>query len=163
VLVDYARYFAIAAHGQQKRKYTGDPYWFHLRNVVNTLSKYYVDFDAYIVGWLHDVVEDTPMTCFDVAEHFNDSIAQHVSDLTEPYNPKKNRAWRKAYYNEILINSCELVQTVKYADMLDNTESIEMHDPDFAKIYLKEKRELLKHMDKGNKELYNLVCLQCRM
>jgi hypothetical protein len=38
------------------------------------------------------------------------------------------------------------VQTVKVADMIDNTSTIVEYDPKFAKVYLKEKRLLLKEL-----------------
>lgn len=159
-MVDYAKYFAIGAHGIQKRKYTNLPYWTHLENVVSILSNYYPDINAYIVAWLHDTVEDTWVTCFDIKEHFNDEIALYVSQLTMPSNEFGNREKRLSFYNEQLSHSGELVQTVKYADLLDNTSSIEQYDPDFAKVYLKEKRELLPLINKGHPELYKLVCQQ---
>ncbi len=160
VMVDYAKYFAIGAHGNQKRKYTNLPYWTHLQEVVSILFKYCPDITSYIVAWLHDTVEDTWVTCFDIQEHFNDEIALYVSQLTIPSNDFGNRKKRMNYYNSQLAESCPLVQTVKYADLLDNTSSIEQYDPDFAKIYLKEKRALLPLIDKGNKELYKVVCKQ---
>lgn len=161
VMVDYARYFAIGCHGLQRRKYSHEPYWTHPSSVVDILYEYYPDIDAYIVGWLHDVVEDTWATCFDIAEHFNDKIALYVSQLTMPSLEFGNRQKRMEMYNRTLAESCELVQTVKYADLLHNTESITQYDPDFAKVYLAEKRELLPMINKGEKRLYERVCQQC--
>lgn len=163
ILVDNARWFAIGAHGNQKRKYTNLPYYTHLESVVNILSKYYMDLTAYTCGWLHDVVEDTTFSVLDIQQLFGVEIAHHVNDLTEPSVPGKNRAWRKAAYNEQLANSCALVQTVKYADLLDNTESINKYDIDFAKIYLKEIRVLLPLIQKGDPTLYRLVCEQVKL
>lgn len=158
VMVDYARYFAIGAHGTQKRKYTGEPYYTHCEAVCNILIDYYPHIDAYITAWLHDTVEDTWVSVLDIQEHFGERIAKYVSDLTMP--DLGNRRQRIDAYNKVLINSCELVQTVKYADMLHNTESINKHDPDFAKVYLYEKRKLLPLLNKGEPRLYKLVCQQ---
>lgn len=159
-MVEYAKYFAIGAHGQQKRKYTGQPYWIHLESVYRILVDNYKHIDAYICAWLHDVVEDTNFSIFDIQLFFGHEIARYVSDLTEPQAPGKNRAWRKDHYNEQLKNSSPLVQTVKYADLIDNTGSIEKHDPDFAKVYLAEKRILLPLINKGDPTLYSKVCSQ---
>lgn len=159
-IVDSARWFAIGAHGLQKRKYTNEPYWTHCEAVVDILRTYYVNIDAYVVGWLHDTVEDTWATSLDIQDLFGRRIANYVSALTLPPKEFGNRKHRYDYYNKILIDSCELVQTVKYADMLHNTSSIEKYDPDFAKIYLKEKRDLLPYINKGEKRLYQLVCKQ---
>lgn len=159
--VDYAKYFSIGCHGLQKRKYTHEPYWTHPQKVVEILSQYYPSIEAYIVGWLHDVVEDTWATCFDIEEHFGIDIAKYVSQLTMPSKEFGNREKRITSYNFQLAQSCELVQTVKYADLLHNTESITKYDHNFAKIYLAEKRKLLPMINKGEQRLYERVCEQC--
>ena len=37
-LIAQTRDFAIHFHGEQKRKYTGEPYWHHCRNVAELVS-----------------------------------------------------------------------------------------------------------------------------
>jgi len=49
------------------------------------------------------------------------------------------------------------VQTIKVADMIDNTESIVAHDPKFAKIYLEEKRLLLDVLTKADASLVDVA------
>lgn len=163
MMLEKAKYFSIGCHGLQQRKYINEPYWKHPEAVVKILEKYYPIEKAMVVAWLHDVVEDTWATCFDINIHFDAEIALYVSNLTMPDKSLGNRAKRIALYNSILSDSCELVQSVKYADLIHNTASIEKYDPDFAKVYLKEKRELLIMMDKGNPILYGIACKQCKM
>jgi len=162
-MIEQAKYFSIGCHGNQRRKYTHEPYWRHPEAVAKIIEKNYNVNDAIVVAWLHDVVEDTWATCFDIQFHFGEPIAFYVSQLTMPDHSYGNREKRIARYNEILINSCELVQTVKYADLIHNTSSIEKHDPEFSKIYLKEKRQLLEVMTKGNSDLYKIARKQCGM
>ena len=57
-MLDKARAFALTAHGSQM--YGDRPYAFHLEAVVSLLSGYGTD--AQIVGYLHDVIEDTRVT-----------------------------------------------------------------------------------------------------
>ena len=109
---------------------------------------------------MHDTVEDTWVTCFDIKEHFGDLIADYVSYLTMPSYEFGNREKRIKYYNDALADSPPLVQTVKYADLIDNTSSIEKYDPDFSKVYLREKRRLLPLINKGEPRLYELACNQ---
>jgi hypothetical protein len=45
-------------------------------------------------------------------------------------------------------------QTIKLADLIDNTSSIVERDPDFARVYLYEQAELMKVLTKGNPFLY---------
>jgi len=45
-------------------------------------------------------------------------------------------------------------QTIKYADLLDNSADILKNDSKFAKVYLKEKEMILDQMNQGNQTLY---------
>ena len=154
--VDSAKYFAIGAHGQQKRKYTGEPYWTHLQEVAAILQENTLCTTEMLqAAWLHDVVEDTQFTIFDINEFFGSLVCEYVNALTEPN--MQNRKTRKIYYNQQLCASSPEVQTIKYADLISNTSSIVECDPDFAKVYLKEKRELLSLMMGGDNKLYNMA------
>ena len=42
---------------------------------------------------------------------------------------------------------------------MDNGMDIMSNDPKFGEVYLKEKEQILKYMDRGNQELYN-KCLE---
>jgi hypothetical protein len=44
-------------------------------------------------------------------------------------------------------------QTIKYADIIDNCAFIADQDPDFGKVFLRECKNLLKKMTKGNEQL----------
>jgi (p)ppGpp synthase/HD superfamily hydrolase len=119
-MLDDARSFAITAHGSQR--YGARPYVFHLDAVVELLSPYGVE--AQIVGYLHDVVEDTAVTKDDVRDRFGDLVAQCVSLLTDA--PGANRAERKAGTYARLATVAgpgELALVVKAADRLANVRS----------------------------------------
>jgi guanosine-3',5'-bis(diphosphate) 3'-pyrophosphohydrolase len=53
-----------------------------------------------------------------------------------------------------LISVSAEAQTIKYADIIDNSIDIVENDPDFAMIFLKEYRDLLRGMNKGEQLLY---------
>ena len=59
-----AEKFATNAHARihQLRKYTGQPYQVHLRAVVGLVSAVTSDDNLIAAAWLHDIVEDTPVT-----------------------------------------------------------------------------------------------------
>jgi (p)ppGpp synthase/HD superfamily hydrolase len=155
--IDAAKWFAIGAHGQQKRKYTYEPYWTHLQEVVSILRENAVCTTEMLQSaWLHDVVEDTQFSIFDIKEFFGKVVAEYVSALTEPAG--HNRSARKSHYLDQLCSASPEVQTIKYADLISNTSSIVEHDPDFAKLYLKEKRTLLEVMFKGDPILHKMAC-----
>ena len=152
-LVEKAKLFATAAHGAigQIRKYTGEPYVTHPIRVMNLVSTVVQDERVLAAALLHDVIEDTAITKEDIAV----DVADMVVALSDP--PKveggPNRKARKAQDRVRLANAPADVQTVKVADMIDNTESIVAHDPKFAKLYLEEKRLLLEVLTNANPKL----------
>lgn len=156
VKITKAEMFAIQAHGDQKRKYTNEPYINHPMAVATL-----VDFinnsneDMICASILHDVVEDTKYTLKDIEKRFGEKIAELVmwlTDISEPHHG--NRAFRKQMDREHIAIAPADAQTIKLADLIDNTRSIVKHDPGFAKVYMQEKRKLLDVMDKGNKQLW---------
>ena len=61
--------FAIEAHGDQRRKYTGEPYVVHPIQVADILEKEVeATTEMLAAAILHDVVEDTPVTLRDIKE-----------------------------------------------------------------------------------------------
>lgn len=158
-LTHKAMLFAIYAHGEQIRKYTGEPYWKHCAEVaaiVQTAPG--CSWEMIAAAWLHDVLEDTDHTADDIREQFGDVVATLVEALTDtPTKPGLNRATRKALDRARLAAASPEVQTIKLADLISNTASIVKHDPGFAKLYLKEKAALLDVMRSGDTALYNMA------
>ena len=88
-----ARAFAIDAHGGQR--YGAHPYVVHLDDVVEILAGLPArDEPTLIAGYLHDVVEDTPVTLTQVGQRFGEGVARCVDLLTDA--PGRNRKERKA-------------------------------------------------------------------
>ena len=142
-------------HSGQKRKYTGEPYHIHPFEVADILKKNGASEEVVAAGYLHDVVEDCDVAEADVRALFGDRIADLVMMVTDVSKPGDgNRKLRKALDKDHLANADADGQTVKLADLISNTSSIVKYDPSFAKVYLKEKRELLDVMKKGDRELH---------
>lgn len=80
----------MKAHGEQR--YGDQPYVYHLDGVAGLLLPY--GRTAQVIGYLHDVVEDTPVTVADIERTFGGLIAQCVALLTD--EPGETRAARKA-------------------------------------------------------------------
>lgn len=141
-----AKVFATAAHGaiDQRRKYTNAPYITHplaVALLVESVEAHTVDMVC--TAWLHDVLEDTSVPYEVLNAVFGRDIADMVHLLTDVGHEYGNRAKRKAYDRDRLAGAPGSVQTVKVADLIDNTSTIVDFDPDFAKVYLREKRALL--------------------
>lgn len=149
--------FAVGAHEaiQQKRKYSGEPYWKHLYRVSDIvgLLRFKLGFDigAKMIetAWLHDVIEDTPITEEILKDWFDPDVVEGVVLLS---NNKDigSRKLRKQMEVERLINAPNWVKTVKLADVLDNARDFRKHDLKYAeKVWFPEKRVLLEEALKG--------------
>lgn len=158
-LVWRAMQFAIAAHGAQVRKYTGEPYWKHLAEVVGILSAAEsVTPEMIAAAWLHDTVEDTRVTIDVIAREFGDEVARLVAGLTDISRPEDgSRKRRKQLDREHVAAGCWMIQTIKLADLISNTGSVTVHSPSFAKVYVPEKRSLLEVLTKGDQNLLSLA------
>lgn len=154
-----ARLFAARAHGDQKRKYTGEPYTVHTSNVADRVRTVPHTPHMLAAAHLHDVVEDTATTLDDLAREFPPGVVSLVNQLTDRYADPKHgsRSMRKYLERERLSTISQDAMTIKLADMLDNTHDIATHDPNFAKVYIPEMRLLLPMLRHGDRELWMLA------
>ena len=166
VIIQQVKEFATEAHGDQRRKYSGERYMAHLLRVMNTCYLHLNTLPVLAAALLHDVLEDTPVTEADVRKFLHSVMIQEdaehtlalVVELTDEYTKKKfprlNRTERKHHERERLISISPEAQTIKYADIIDNSVDIVENDPDFALTFLNEYIEVLRGMDKGDQVLY---------
>jgi hypothetical protein len=155
-----AEEFATEAHARagQVRKYTGEPYIEHPRAVVALVRSVPHDEEMLAAAWLHDVVEDTGVRLDTVREHFGAAVAAMVEQLTDVSKPSDgNRAARKAIDREHTARAWPKTKTVKLADLIDNSRSILARDPEFAAVYLSEKRALLPLLVEGDAHLWKIA------
>ncbi len=153
-------------HGDQKRKYTGEPYVNHTIQVAKIVKNYGGDDNMVYAAVLHDVLEDTPIRELELLDRLLDIlntedsiiVLKLVKELTDVYTkdnyPDVNRKGRKEMEAIRMGRISPKAQTIKYADLLDNGQDIMKNDPKFGRVYLKEKELILKYMNKGNQELY---------
>lgn len=158
--IEKAREFAKRAHESvpQYRKYTHEPYIVHPAAVAKLVAGVTDDEATICAAWLHDVVEDTPVTLRDIEAEFGKDIAAMVADLTDVSKASDgNRADRKRIDREHTKRASANAKTVKLADLIDNSRSIAKHDPEFAKVYMREKKLLLDVLHEGNATLYAMA------
>lgn len=158
-----AKAFATKCHEDinQVRKYTGEPYINHPASVVEIVRSVPHTEAMLCATWLHDTVEDTNATIDDIKREFGEEVAALVEMLTDVSKPSDgNRKKRKAIDREHTAKASPQAKTIKLADLIDNTKTIVAFDPEFAKIYLAEKRLLLDVLGDGDKTLFNLAMKQ---
>ena len=157
-MLDEVLKFATLAHIDQKRKYTGDPCTVHpiaVSEIVKTVE--HTD-EMVAAALLHDVVEDTDVTIEQVEAKFGYKVAELVGWLTDVSKPEDgNRKTRKALDREHSAQAPAEAQTIKVADLIHNTDSIERHDPSFWKIYKQEKIALLDVLTKADQTLVRIA------
>jgi len=156
-IVKKAKEFASFHHASinQLRKYTGEPYIVHPAAVAKIVSSVSHTDAMLAAAWLHDTVEDTHATLEMIKQEFGDEIASLVEMLTDVSTPTDgNRAKRKTMDAAHTEKASAAAKTVKLADLIHNSESILKHDAQFAKIYIREKAELLKVLSEGDPILY---------
>ena len=155
-LVERARTFATAAHAAVKhlRKYTNEAYSVHPAAVAKLVEQVPHTDEMVAAAFLHDVVEDTGVTIELVRAEFGEEVADLVGWLTDLSRPTDgNRETRKAIDRAHSAKAPAAAQTIKLADVIDNSATIEAHDPDFARVFRHEKRRLLEVMTAGDPTL----------
>lgn len=158
--------FVKQQHGKQSRKYTGEPYSSHCLSVaeicVSARCYQFVE-----VALCHDLLEDTECTSEKLMEkllslgyHYHYEvihICRDVEQLTNKYTheayPDMNRERRKKEEAKRLSKASYQSQSVKMADIIDNSKSIIKYDPKFARVYMEEARNLFTVLDRANPTL----------
>lgn len=156
-------------HGSQVRKYTSEPYYYHVMGVAAIVSAHVTG--AIETALCHDLLEDTDCTeqelkdklkeiGYDAANtlHIVNGIKWLTDEFTHEKYPDWNRKERKRQEVQRLRGASGFIHSIKYADMIDNAKSIVEHDPGFARKYLEEMVFLLDQCRLGNIELYMRAC-----
>lgn len=162
--------FCVLHHHTQKRKYTNEPYINHCIAVAE-MAEGKCKF-GWEIGMCHDLLEDTECTAYELqgallrfgydnleAKSIRDCVVELTDIYTTEEFPSLNRLKRKELEANRLSKISYYSQTVKYCDLIDNTESIVENDKGFAVKYIAEKRTILNRMYKGNPEMYK-KCLR---
>lgn len=146
--IDLARRYAKIAHKDQKRKWTGEPYFEHLHEVYCLADQYFPMPDwALAVAYLHDVVEDTDVTYTDLDRAgFAPEVVEGVWFLTDTAEYLGNRATRKWLDRHRLSLASNCIKAIKLCDLVSNMPGIMAQKNGFSKLYRQEANLLLNTM-----------------
>ncbi len=118
---------SIRAHGNQKRA-SGEPYWTHPANVALILAKWGADSSTIAASFLHDVLEDTPLTQKELKREFGPSITHLVEGVTKLDQVAKmgKKFTDIANIQKIMLAASKdwRVMTIKLADRLHNVRTL---------------------------------------
>lgn len=140
-----AKEFAYKAHKGMTRKGKELPFTYHLELVNKILKTLTNDDNILAAGWLHDVVEDTPIALEELKKEFNDEVCYYVELETED----KSLPWKERKLNqiqELKENKSEVV-FIAYADKMANLTEM-------ANDYKLIKAELWNRFNRGKEEQY---------
>lgn len=125
--------FAKAAHEGQKRS-SGEDYFIHPCAVVEILADFGFDSSTVIAAFLHDVLEDTPVTPEQLAEEFGQEILELVEGVTKLDKlqfTNREEAQAENFRKFFMAMAKDLrVIIVKLADRLHNMRSLKYLPPE---------------------------------
>lgn len=123
-ILEHAKLIALLAHlGQVDKGY--NPYIEHPSAVASMVG---TD-ELKTVAWMHDVVEDSPITIEDLRPYFPRDVVDAIDAITK--RPNEDRAH---YLNRVAENP--MAARVKIADLTHNTDLSRIKNPtprDFAR------------------------------
>jgi len=144
-IVKNALEFSIEMHKNQKRK-SGDPYVVHCIDVANILIDWNMDVTTVASALLHDTVEDTDVTIEKIRESFGDDIAFLVDGVTKVDNIifKSEEHKQAENFTKLFLSLAKDLRVIiiKFADRLNNMQTIEHLSPKKRKEIATETKEI---------------------
>lgn len=156
LLYDYidAIEFATRAHASQTRKFGArEPYVAHPIRVSKLVLKVTEDLSVVrrltlaTAAVLHDVIEDTDVQAYAIADSFGDEVKTLVESVTK--NTKLPKSDKELEFLLRFKQSSVDTVLIKLADRYDNLKSMSEAPSDFQTKYLKNTGQLLKAIPTG--------------
>ncbi len=126
--VEKAYRVAQDAHATQRRK-SGEPYLIHPLRVATTIARLGLGPASVAAALMHDSVEDSDLTIYEVTESFGREVANLVDGVTKlgkvPYLSRREQQ-AESFRKMLLAMSQDIrVLLVKLADRLDNMQTLQ--------------------------------------
>lgn len=126
-VVNRAFYFAKSAHMGQKRA-SGEEYFTHPCAVAKILMDLGMDYNTVAASFLHDVLEDTPVSEADIKEAFGEEILALVLGVTklDKIEFKSREEEQAENFKKIFVSMAKDIRVIiiKLADRLHNMRSL---------------------------------------
>ena len=148
--------FASESHKGQTRKDGKTPYILHPIRVAAKVSAHPAATEPMIIAaYLHDVIEDCPVTREQIEARFGTVCAEYVYLLT---NISKSlgiqpRKARKEYDAKRLSSAPKEVKIIKLCDRIDNLSEISCLERGFQLLYQEESLFLYERIRDGDENL----------
>ncbi len=145
--------FAVKMHEGQTRL-NGEPYIKHPLHVVQNVLKYKKSKNIEVLlmsACLHDTIEDTETTYYDIVQNFGPQVASLVLELTTDED-MKNALGKQQYLSIKMKNMSSWALVIKLCDRLDNVNDlVNCEDEKFKNKYINETIEIIDYLLKNAK------------
>ncbi|MBQ2872843.1 MAG: bifunctional (p)ppGpp synthetase/guanosine-3',5'-bis(diphosphate) 3'-pyrophosphohydrolase [Bacilli bacterium] len=139
--------YATKMHQFQYR-HDGSNYINHPLRVANLVKKFKISSnieDLYIAAILHDIIEDTEGTYYDIIKKYGPQVASIVLELTNNDDLKKEVG--KTKYLELKMkNMSSWALVIKLCDRLDNITDVISSTETFRNKYVRETIEIINYI-----------------
>ena len=137
--------FAYTLHQGQYRK-SGEPYIAHPVAVAGLLRDFGGDSAMIAAGFLHDVVEDTEVTCEEIEQLFGEPVRQLVEGVTKlsSFNFASKTERQAENFRRMFMAMARDIRVivVKLADRLHNMRTLEHLKPEKQRRIAQETRDI---------------------
>lgn len=126
------------------------PYISHLAEAAEMVRRNGGTEAVIMAAWLHDTIEDTSTTLFDIERRFGPRIASLVDELTD--DPTHTKAQRHQAQIDNAPHKTKNAALIKAADQLSNVRSLRLNPPDWPRA------QALAYVEKASAVLASLRC-----
>lgn len=132
VKIDKARAFALERHNGQYRD-DGHTYFHgHVEVVAHLVAQVTTDEDVICAAYLHDTLEDTDTTMFELSAYFGKRVADLVYELTHEGSREEGWTFPRLESREAVM--------IKFADRLSNLSDMRVWPQSRQDAYLLKSR-----------------------
>jgi GTP pyrophosphokinase len=144
--------FAEKAHRGVSRKFSGDPYFEHVRKVFKLVKKVDTRETLGAAALLHDTLEDCPQVTYEILiENFGKEVANLVKELTSKED-LVDAMGKADYLLDKMATMSDDALTVKLCDRLQNLSDHFSASDKFRKKYYEETKYIVDSL-KANRQL----------
>jgi guanosine-3',5'-bis(diphosphate) 3'-pyrophosphohydrolase len=151
-----AKKFAKEKHKGQRRKFSKEPYFNHVKRVARNIKKYkksHKSDELVATAFLHDTLENTNTSYKELEKNFGKLIASLVKELSNE-DEKINKFGKKEYLAKKMSNSektSSWALCIKLSDRIDNISDLNKSNSKFREKYVDETEYIIKTLEEKRK------------